>query len=145
MPLLPHHDHVAAGLGRGRDHVVDEAGRKAGVPVADLLFLAVVHTGTMTGRYPLGPPSVEEPARLVAFLTWTIGVATKVEVRLVAKLRERSRKSFHADSKATRLAVFVRALEAEDGENRSLWLEDHFPESARRAVACSSRFGAQRS
>src|SRR2546427_7137890 len=136
MPLLAHHDHVATCFYRGSDDVIDEARRQARVPVADLLFLAVIDASTMAGRDPLAPSAVDEAARLVAFLAGQVGVATEVEVRLVADLGKGAREALDPHPEATCLAVDVGPLEAEDYEHRVRRREDHHsPASARIAVA----------
>src|SRR6266849_1398353 len=147
VPLLSHDDHVATGGERGRDDVVDQAGREARVPVADLLLLSVVDTSTVARRDPLAPAPVDEPARIVTLLTGKVRVATEIEVCLVAELRERARKALDSDSKTAGLTVHIRALEAEDHDNSPPRLEDHHPSSfrARYAIACSSAVGAQTS
>src|SRR5258706_8252009 len=147
VPLLSHHDHVASGGDGRRDDVVDEAGREARVPVADLLLLPVVDASTVARGDPLAPAPVDKPARLVALLTGKVGVATEIEVCLVAELRERPRKALDSDSKAAGLAVHIGTFEAEDHENSPPRLENHHPSSvrARRAIACSSAVGAHTS
>src|SRR5229473_6303824 len=146
VPLLTHDHDVVAGLDRRPDHGVDEALRETRVPVADLLLLAVVDTAAMAPRDPLAPAPIDEPARLMALLPRQVGIATEIEVGLVAELGQRSGQALHADAEATGLAVHVGTLEAEDHEDGALGLEDHGVEdSASRAVACSSRLGAQTS
>src|SRR2546426_12061777 len=68
MPLLAHHDHVATCFYRGSDDVIDEARRQARVPVADLLFLAVIDASTMAGRDPLAPSAGDEAGPHLGFL-----------------------------------------------------------------------------
>src|SRR2546428_14158648 len=68
MPLLAHHDHVVTCFYRGSDDVIDEARRQARVPVADLLFLAVIDASTMAGRDPLAPSAGDGAGPPRAFL-----------------------------------------------------------------------------
>src|SRR2546422_8109754 len=93
MPLLAHHDHVATCFYRGSDDVIDEARRQARVPVADLLFLAVIDASTMAGRDPLAPSAVDEAARLLAFLARQVGGAPEREGRFVAALGQGAREA----------------------------------------------------
>src|SRR2546428_11896934 len=104
MPLLAHHDHVATCFYRGSDDVIDEARRQARVPVADLLFLAVIDASTMAGRDPLAPSAVDEAARLVGFLPRQGGGAPEGEVRFVADLGQGGGEALCPPPRATRPA-----------------------------------------
>src|SRR3989442_3210966 len=105
MPLLAHHDHVATCFYRGSDDVIDEARRQARVPVADLLFLAVIDASTMAGRDPLAPSAVDQAAPPVGFLPGAVGGAPEREVRFVTGLGQGAREGLEPHPHATLLAV----------------------------------------
>src|SRR5207237_10229991 len=85
VPLLAQdHDMLSLG-GRRLDHVVDQAGRKAVVPVADLALLAVVDAASMLGGDPLAPAPEMETAVFEVFLARTVGVGTAIGEGRVAE------------------------------------------------------------
>src|SRR6266704_1807016 len=108
-------------------------------------FWRAAAAAAMLGGDPLRPTPIHEAAGLVALLAGQIGVATEVEVCLVAELGEGAREAFDPDAQAARLAVNVGALKAEDRKNGLPGVEDHQPASARSAIACSSGLGAHTS
>ncbi len=125
VPFLAEHNHAAAAFDSRHDHIVDDARRQAGIPVAELALLAVVDAAPMLRGNPLAPASVMQLAPLVGLFSGQVGVTDKVEVRVEAKSREGTRQTLHSNTEAARLAVRIGSFEAEQHEDGLVGREDH--------------------
>src|SRR6202166_1977297 len=146
VPLLAEH-HDALAVFDGWDHnVVDHARGQTGVPIAELALLAVIHAAAVLRGDPLAPPAVVQLAPLEDLLSGEVGIADKVEVRVIAETREGTRQALHAHTETARLAVKVGTFEAEQDEDSPVGREDHALEpSIFSAWAWSSAVGAHSS